>query len=76
MVLYGTEGKIVLPTPHYAGECFLYDKAGNQTEHFKDTETKNGFVYEIEEAVKRSNGIGGLAECVRVYLWLFYRHCF
>lgn len=52
MVLYGREGKIVLPSPHFAGECFLYDREGTLTEHFKDEKTQNGFTYEIEEAMR------------------------
>ncbi len=50
--LYGKEGRIILPGPHHSSECFLYDNGGNLVEHFVDTETKNGFVYEIEEAVR------------------------
>lgn len=52
MVIYGRYGKIVLPTPHYARECFLYDEAGNLAEHFIDTETVNGFTYEISEVIR------------------------
>lgn len=51
MVLYG-EGKIVLPCPHYASECFLYDKEGKLVEHFRDEVTENGFTYEIEEVIR------------------------
>lgn len=51
MVLYGNRGKIVLYKPHFASEAFLYDEKGNCLEHYKDTVTKNGFVYEAEEAV-------------------------
>lgn len=52
MVLYGQEGKIVLPSPHFAGECFLYDREGVLVEHFRDEKTQNGFTYEIEEAMR------------------------
>ena len=52
MVIYGRYGKIVLPFPHYASECFLYDEAGELREHFIDTETVDGFTYEISEVMK------------------------
>ena len=52
MVLYGSEGRIVLPHPHFGSECFLYDAAGVLTETFRDEETKNGFTYEIAEAMR------------------------
>ncbi|MBR5507995.1 MAG: Gfo/Idh/MocA family oxidoreductase [Clostridia bacterium] len=52
MIIYGKYGKIVIPNPHYASECFLYDGFGNIREHFEDKETKNGFTYEISEVVK------------------------
>lgn len=52
MVIYGKEGKIVLPNPHYASECFLYGKDDALIECFKDKETQNGFIYEIEEAMR------------------------
>lgn len=52
MVIYGRNGKIVLFHPHYASECFLYNAAGELTEHFVDTETVNGFTYEIREAIR------------------------
>ena len=52
MVIYGREGKIVLPRPHFASECYLYDEKGEMVEHFIDEETKNGFTYEIEEAIR------------------------
>lgn len=52
MVIYGENGKIVMPKPHFASECFLYDEKGELVEHFVDGETQNGFTYEIEEAVR------------------------
>lgn len=52
MVIYGTEGKIVLPCPHFSSECYLYDNVGNTKEHFVDKKTDNGFVYEIEDAIQ------------------------
>ena len=51
LVVYGSEGRIVLPTPHYGSEAFLYDKAGKLTEHFKDQVTENGFTYEVQETI-------------------------
>ena len=52
MVIYGREGKIVLPFPHFAEECFLYNREGSLVEYFKDEETQNGFIYEIEETIQ------------------------
>ncbi len=52
MILYGRKGKIVWPEPHHSQECFLYDQNGELVEHFVDQETKNGFVYELEEAIR------------------------
>lgn len=51
LVLYGLDGKLVIPTPHFASEAFLYNKEGQCTEHYRDEITKNGFVYEASEAV-------------------------
>ena len=51
MAIYGSEGKIVIPHPHFAEEAFLYNKANELVMHFQDTVTENGFLYEIEEAV-------------------------
>ena len=51
MVIYGRGGKIVLPSPHFASEAFLYDDRGELAEHFLDEETMVGFTYEIEEAM-------------------------
>lgn len=52
MIIYGKHGKIVIPNPHYANECFLYDGSGNISEHFEDKETVNGFTYEIGEVIR------------------------
>lgn len=49
IVIHGTDGKIVIPFPHYASEAYLYDKNDDLAEHFVDTQTENGFTYEIEE---------------------------
>lgn len=50
-VVYGDRGRILLPHPHYASEACFQPCDGGNTVHFRDTETKNGFVYEIREAV-------------------------
>ena len=52
MVIYGRFGKIVLPHPHYASEAYLYGNDGELKEHFVDQETKNGFTYEIQDAIR------------------------
>ena len=52
MVLYGNKGKIVLPYPHYAWECFWYDANGELKEHFKADQSRSGYVYEIEETMR------------------------
>lgn len=52
MVIYGEKGKIVLPHPHFASECMLYDEQGNLSEHYTDDRTQNGFVYEIEDVMR------------------------
>ena len=50
-VIYGDRGRIVLPHPHYASEAFFYPQDGGEGISFRDTETKNGFIYEIQETV-------------------------
>ncbi len=52
MTLYGSKGKIVLPTPHFACEAFLYGENNSLIQHYKDEETQNGFVYEIQEVAE------------------------
>lgn len=52
LIIYGSEGKIVIPFPHYASECTLYDEKGEAVIHFRDEETRNGFTYEIGECMK------------------------
>ena len=49
MVIWGTEGKLRIPRPHFAQECFLYNLSGELTDHFVDEVTANGFTWEIEE---------------------------
>ena len=51
LILYGEEGKIVVPSSHFASNAYLYDKTGTLIEHFKDEVTENGFYYEVKEAV-------------------------
>ncbi len=51
LVVYGSQGRIVLPAPHYGSEAFLYDAKGELTEHFRDQVTQNGFTYEIQEVM-------------------------
>ncbi len=48
-VIYGTEGKIVVPDPHCAKEAYLTSVRGN--ERFRD-EGPDGFTYEILETVR------------------------
>jgi predicted dehydrogenase len=52
LVIYGEDGRIVVPHPHYSSEAVLYESDGIIAEHFVDTETKNGFVYEVREVVR------------------------
>lgn len=52
MIIYGSNGKIILPNPHFASECFLYSGDGCLKEHFRDSITKGGFTYEIEETMR------------------------
>lgn len=52
LILYGEEGKIVVPSSHFASQAFLYDKSGNLLEHFKDDVTENGFYYEVKDATE------------------------
>ncbi|MGN0538688.1 MAG: Gfo/Idh/MocA family protein [Candidatus Fimenecus sp.] len=52
MVIYGDNGKIVIPKPHMASQAILYDEKDNTVEHFKDEQTQNGFVYEIRDCIE------------------------
>lgn len=61
MVIYGTNGRIEIPHPHFASECFLYGADKSLKAHFTDTETKNGFVYEIQAAMEAIRA--GKIEC-------------
>lgn len=51
LIVYGSQGRIVLPAPHYGNEAFLYDRKGELAEHFRDQVTQNGFTYEIQEVM-------------------------
>lgn len=48
----GEKGEIVIPRPHVASECVLYDSDLNESEHFRDNVTENGFVYEIQDVMQ------------------------
>lgn len=50
MVLDGRGGRIVVPTPHFAREAYLYDQDGNLVDQFFDP-NENGFIYEVREVV-------------------------
>lgn len=52
LTVYGSEGRIVVPTPNFAAETILYDLDGNEVGHFRDETTENGFVYEINETMR------------------------
>ena len=52
MTLCGTRGRIVIPKPHMAQTALLFDAEGREAERFVDSRTQNGFVYEIEEAMR------------------------
>lgn len=51
LVISGEKGLIVVPYIHFASEAYLYDRGRRVVEHFVDKETKNGFVYEAQEAM-------------------------
>lgn len=51
LILYGEEGKIVVPSSHFASRAYLYGKNGELIEEFNDEITENGFLYEVQEAV-------------------------
>jgi predicted dehydrogenase len=51
MVIYGDKGKIVVPNPHFSSEALLYNADKELSVHYRDEETKNGFVYEIQEVM-------------------------
>ncbi|MBS6194314.1 MAG: Gfo/Idh/MocA family oxidoreductase [Clostridiales bacterium] len=51
MVFYGDKGRIVLPHPHYARECFLQVN-GEEPVEFTEDQEELGFVYEIGEVIR------------------------
>lgn len=51
LVAYGEQGKVVIPHANGATEAMLYDNQGQLVEHYQDTETTNGFVYQIKEVM-------------------------
>lgn len=51
MVIWGENGKIVIPHFHQSNEAYLYGADGTLLSHFQDTETKVGLLYEIKEAI-------------------------
>ncbi|MBO7359463.1 MAG: Gfo/Idh/MocA family oxidoreductase [Clostridia bacterium] len=52
LVVYGTEGKLLIPRPHFGAEVFLTKPDEAQNLHFKDETTVNGFTYEVEEVMR------------------------
>lgn len=52
IVIFGSEGKLELPRPHFATDCYLYNANFELIDSFKDAVTENGFVYETEEVIR------------------------
>ena len=52
IVIYGTQGKVVIPNTHYSNEAYLYGAKSEMLEHFSDTLTQHGFTYEILETMR------------------------
>ena len=52
LVIHGTEGRIVINGMPSATDADLIAPDGQTLEHFADTETPNGFIFEIEEAIR------------------------
>ena len=50
-VIHGTKGTLLMPRPHMA-EGFVQTMNDGAREEWRDTETVNGFVYEVQEAVR------------------------
>ena len=51
LIIYGSGGKIVVPSSHFASRAYLYGPDGKLAEEFIDDRTENGFVYEAAEAM-------------------------
>ncbi len=52
VVVRGSKGSIVIPNILFGNEVLCHDNENNVLEHYTDTITQNGFVYEIEEVVR------------------------
>ena len=52
LTIHGTEGTLVIPTPHYASGFECRDASGKLRTAWHDDKTVNGFTYEIEETVR------------------------
>ena len=52
LVVYGTQGKIMIPRTHFGAEVFLTKPDETQNLHFRDDTTVNGFTYEVEEVMR------------------------
>ncbi len=52
LVICGDKGRIEVPHAHFAKEALLYGKDRTVCEHFVDTETTNGYVYEVREFIE------------------------
>lgn len=50
-VICGTQGRLYMPKPHMS-EGFVCIKSDGTQENWRDTQTVNGFVYEVEEVVR------------------------
>ena len=51
MTVYGEKGVIELIQPHMTHAASLYDISRNKVEEYKEAETRDGFVYEIQEVI-------------------------
>lgn len=50
--IYGDKGYIKIPSIHMGFNAYLYDLNNTMIEAFEDTDTDNGFVYEVKEVVE------------------------
>lgn len=51
MTIYGEHGLIELIQPHMTHAAALYDINRQRVEEYKETETRDGFIYEIQEVI-------------------------
>ena len=72
LIVYGSQGKILVPHAHHGSEAFLLAADGGETAHFTDDVTRNGFTYEIEEVMRCVRG--GMLESP-VVPWASTRAC-